>query len=468
MEKFAPLLAASRQELSSVDTKKVIQALLLLVVIFLLCTFTFVLFEIWNLNVWRHDSIPLLHSYWPKLVGEGRWINYLVFDLLKEINPNLAVFLDLFCLAVFSYYLARMLKVNSQALLVFIFLCLEVPSFYAIIGWPVTVLPTFVLLALAAFLSSCVPYKLFFILCGVLFHGTFNNIYNLTLLLVLVRLQPSKIKDFFCILLWWILGYFVGATVMLVVIKLITSNWGLQIEDWRRPNPLQSFSDIFTNLKTLLFSYKQTVDLLGGKIGEVLLLLTILGLLGISLKKRDFRLTYLVIGCVCVAASCFIQAFPLGLNVGIRTNFPFYFSIFLIIIVCIKTMPLWGIFLTFYVATKIFIVDVSSVHHYASLTNSWREEIQKVNIPPYAVNKVIICSSDEEVVRSEKRIEKSLELRNYLNEGFGVNWRQFSIFHSLGYRDFKLEKCPVDLKEEAQEGHLIAWLYRDRNLYIWY
>lgn len=74
------------------------------------------------------------------------------------------------------------------------------------------------------------------------------------------------------------------------------------------------------------------------------------------------------------------------------------------------------------------MADFSSLEQYLKLTNVWRNEILKMNVPPASVKEVVICSTDQEVASSENKINNNLALKNYFNEGFSTTWRQYSIF----------------------------------------
>lgn len=450
------------------DEKRVRFCILFFLAIFVASTFISIFFEMVNIHVWRHDAIPMLDDYWGKLISEGRWINYIVFPLLKRMGPELSVIVDLVCWGYFSYILSKGLDLKRLEFLVFFFLCLQIPSFYAIVGWPVTLLPTFLMLAVISYLSRYVSYIALFLISGLLFHGSFNNFYNITLLLILVNVRPQNSKDFFKILFWWVGGYVIGAFLMLLVTYGFTGVWGLKIDSWRQPHAIHSFSDIVFNLKTIWASYLSSMSTLGGAFTQWCLFIVSSGLLIFSLKKREKQLLFLLLGTFCTGIACFIQAFPLGFHVAVRTNFPFFLAIFVISIVCLRKCTFVGFLLCFSIAFHSFTVDFNSLQYYASLTNSWRNEIIKMNVPPYAVRTVVVCSSNEEVAQSEQKIIRNLRLKNYLTDPFSLNWQQFSIYQSIGYRHFKVEQCSNELKEEAKNGFLISWLYRDEDLYLWY
>ncbi len=55
----------------------------------LLCAmYGLIAFEAMSYGFWRHDDISYLYNYDVKLLQEGRWLNYLLFDGLKSVSPK--------------------------------------------------------------------------------------------------------------------------------------------------------------------------------------------------------------------------------------------------------------------------------------------------------------------------------------------------------------------------------------------
>ena len=145
-------------------------------------------FLILHTQVWRHDSFLHIPSYYGNLVSEGRWLNYLLFPLLRRFPPHLSLALSFAALGYFSWSVARQLTDRRGALL-FSLAALQLPSIWSLFGWPLIPLSAYLLLAAAAFLAPRLDYRLFFLLFGILFHGTLNNFYNL---LIVLYIAPAK------------------------------------------------------------------------------------------------------------------------------------------------------------------------------------------------------------------------------------------------------------------------------------
>lgn len=66
-----------------------------------------------KIQIWRPDALRYLLDYREKLETEGRWINYLFFDILKEINPYIGIFVQLLCFAFFIYTISYNITKNK-------------------------------------------------------------------------------------------------------------------------------------------------------------------------------------------------------------------------------------------------------------------------------------------------------------------------------------------------------------------
>ena len=60
-----------------------------------------------SIGIWRHDYIGYIDNYELKLATEGRWINYLLFKVLKASPPLVLIGIKLLTIALFVYIAAR-------------------------------------------------------------------------------------------------------------------------------------------------------------------------------------------------------------------------------------------------------------------------------------------------------------------------------------------------------------------------
>lgn len=63
-----------------------------------------ILYNFYNINVWRHDCIRYITSYQIQLQSEGRWLVYTLFDALRLLNPTFVGILNIIFIYIFYTY----------------------------------------------------------------------------------------------------------------------------------------------------------------------------------------------------------------------------------------------------------------------------------------------------------------------------------------------------------------------------
>ena len=177
--------------------------------------------EIWSVSAWRPDALYYMGSYVGKLKGEGRWINYYLFSFLKALPAHsCAVLLVMF----FGGYvfIAALKLLDWKASLLFTLLLVQISPLYSVIHWPSTPLPAHFFLFLCACLSRKMRYEYLLPVAALLFHGTFNNLYNLVPLLF--RGEIKSVRKLVRFLLFWGLAYVFGYLIAQGMTKIITGN----------------------------------------------------------------------------------------------------------------------------------------------------------------------------------------------------------------------------------------------------
>ena len=230
------------------EWEKIVSMFEKVAVILLLTVLGSLLLKVFEIQVWRHDAIMMFSDYFWKMRAEGRWINYFIFPLLQNVNPHFSIVVAEICVFYFAYVVAIRLISFKRIAFLFALLACQLPSLYSIIGWPITVMPSFLALAFFAYVSNKVQPSVVFILGGIVFFGLFNNFYNLLLLLYVGKISHSNIKKGISLLFLWVVSYLIGYIFMLCVCKVLTGDWGLAIESWRKPNPIHSYSDLIDTI----------------------------------------------------------------------------------------------------------------------------------------------------------------------------------------------------------------------------
>lgn len=432
--------------------------------------------ECTDIHAFRHDSYVVMKgsNITPLVISEGRWFNWIFFPIVKHLNPQICIFLSLVLWGYFAYIVAKRFTNDRNLRIITVLLFMQIPSYYSIIGWPLVIFTAVVLIALSAYAVEHINYKAFFILFGILFLGSHNNFYNLLLLLFIRDVGQFEFKKTLKLLLWWVIGFLVGYLVMLVMVKLIGGHWGLQIADWRKPHPVHEFNDLFINIKVVwqsllsnltLVSFSRTVYYLLG-------FCAVACLLNIVIHRNESSIkALLAFACIiAVALAGYVQSIPLGLFVVTRTATGLYAAVFLLTILLCTYSRNTGFVFVLLVGCFAFLNNYNSIRYYTGVTNAWRDSFKSMNINPAATRLTHVCSTTAEVAQSERMIMQALQLRNGHQEGFGLNWRQLSILHSVGFinGDTNLGLCEKYKNLPRQENQLHSWVYADKQLFIWY
>lgn len=443
-----------------------------IILVVLLCLFGALYLQVLDIHVWRHDALVMFSDYMGKLRAEGRWLNYIFFPFLKRMPPHGSIFLCLVCWGYFSYTVAKRYTSDIRLQWMYVLLSFQLPAFYSIIGWPSTVLSAFVILALGAYLADRMRPAGVFLIMGILLFGSFNNFYNLILLLYIKDFAQGNRAKIIRLFAWWIACYLFGFFIMLVLTKLIGGHWGLAIDGWRHSRKVRSLNDLVINLNTVWHSLKDNVTLVGKKVSLVLLgVCVLLSLAERFGKSSQCRHTgYAVLAVVAVLLAGYAQSVPYGLFVVSRTAVGLYAAVFTLVLILLCRYRNLGILFVLWIAFFTYLKNSDSIGFYTGVTNTWRDSIISMNVPPAATNVVHICSPSSDVASSESMIVNNLGLVNYHQEGFGVNWRQFSVLNSIGYRhyDCDVDACAKYANLPRKETMIHTWLYADKQLFLWY
>jgi hypothetical protein len=102
--------------------------------------------SIMEIDIWRHDAAYYLDEYTQKLKGEGRWVNYILFGMIKQIPAHLSIAICLSSFFIFCFSIANNADHPILYSFGFALLSVQIPVLYFQLLWPVTPLPAFILL----------------------------------------------------------------------------------------------------------------------------------------------------------------------------------------------------------------------------------------------------------------------------------------------------------------------------------
>ena len=312
---------------------------------------------------------------------------------------------------------------------------MQVPAFYSIIGWPVTVMPSFLVLAFCSWLSTKLKPLYFFLISGILFLGVFNNFYNLTLLFFLPVYKRIKLKGFIKIVAFWVLSFLVGFLFSLVMTKLIGGHWGLEIAPWRQPHKILTLSDAVLNAERVIDNLFAHVKLFGSMLVALGGFCSLFVVLMESRKPHKNISIYVIFALIFVALSCYAQAFPLGFNVATRTAFPLFLTLYCLALIIFNRLKIVSILMTLVMAGSCYIINYDSVHYYVTVTNTWLKYVREIASDPLLTKRVTLCMKNEDVKKSEELIIQSQGLKNNLNDRHDVVVSFSPVLKSAGFND---------------------------------
>ncbi|MBP3836205.1 MAG: hypothetical protein J6E31_03835 [Pyramidobacter sp.] len=382
--------------------------------------------EILLVQAWRHDALYYLGSYLGKLKTEGRWINYYLFSFLKAFPAHGSALL---CVVFFSgfAFIAANKGLPWRSSRIFTLLLLQISPIYSIIHWPATPLPANFFLFLCAYLSRKYRYEYVVPLAGILFHSTFNNLYNLVPLLYIGEIKT--VRKFFKFLLWWTLSYILGYAIAQLMTKLITGQF-VQIAAWRNPHFVTSFAVLEQNLKRVSWDFISHLRAFGYAHAVACLLVSTACLWKKSLNT--FQLL-LLLG---VGLACYAQSVPVGIGISLRTAYPLYAALLFPFYFALQSSRHWPLVLSIilFVSSGLFTDNINALRYYNGVTSVWKKYLNELPIDPKLNSKLIFLGNNSECQRIERHLMWTINLNNRITEGLGSSMRWHPVARSLGYK----------------------------------
>jgi len=284
-----------------------------------------IFYDILQIHIYRHDALyymPNAETYYQsKVQSEGRWINYIFFNLFTHIPGS---FLSIFILVSFGYFIFTAIYKWSQNyyyVLIVSLLFIQIPSFYDLITWPSTVAPIFLVLFLSIFLQKRLNIFLYYILFGILFFGTMSNYYYLLPLLYLSYFNDNDWKQnlkfvSFKLIPAWAIGFIIGYIITQLIIYL-NFNHFMTLASWRGPHYIHSLHDLVENILRSI-NYLER-DIKSIFINKWLVVLFIFSLI-VATTDRKKDLLFIPLGIFSLVVLIhYITVLPVGIYISPRT-----------------------------------------------------------------------------------------------------------------------------------------------------
>ncbi len=302
----------------------------------LACTFALIVMvllgELVTVEAWRHDSLFYEDSYFHKLVGEGRWVNYFLQDGLRLVPGAAGVLLVYFSTGIFFFKAAMRISDDAGWSLAVTSLVLMLPHLALQALWPVVSMPWFMGLALAPYAADRLPKPVFFGLFAIFFFGTSHHLYFLLPLLFIGQLSWKGASN---LVVQWLLFFFVGFAVAQLITLSITGSW-ITPADWRSPAPVSSFADLVDNLKASAAAAQGSF--VQFQVHAGLWWLAPVGMLLVFGRAKVNAPSVAVVALVILAV--YVSVAPYGLTVADRTAFV-PLSAFVFALVIRRRMKFW-------------------------------------------------------------------------------------------------------------------------------
>lgn len=394
-------------------------------------------------TVFGHDDLSQIGTYSWNLETEGRWLIYLLFDVLRYFNTHVALVADFGFIGIFGYLCARKWLNSGQSILIALLVMLT-PSVVLFLDWPIIAMPSMFLLAISSLVCERMPLWLFFLVFGLLFNATFSNVYFLLPLLFLNEDSRTLLR----VLLFWIAGFVIGFAIAELITYIICGHF-IELGEWRKPNYIRSLSDISTNVLTALGFASRHIRYMGKVCGFTGFLCVVLFAWTHRNNKIQGLTMLLVMGLV--AMSCYAQSIPAGIVVSMRTAHCLYFSLILFVLVSCRVNRFLLLSLVLIWSGRSLNMNTRNLEWQNTIRSSFRDGIASMGVSPVEVNGLVMLADDNDVYEIVKSIEGSSHTSSYdliMNLDSWAAAPRYEGFKSLWYRKGAEEKLKeLEIKE---------------------
>ena len=413
-------------------------------IIFLLACYFNTLYQFSNISFWKTDALIYLDTYFPKLKYEGRWVNYIFFDFLRQTPGIIAYIVASLCTMIFSWKVVFSIVNCRLYASILALVSIQVPLLTAQMLWPFVSYPAFILLGLSALVVNRMPYFLFFPIFGILFSASLNHFYFLLPLLFLKDITPKRA---FFIGLSWVFGFFLGYGVANAVTYLHSGDV-IRLADWRNAKYPHSLKEILGNFQFTFKSLFHANHLFYDFVGSIGVVLCSLALLSINLKK-DSLLVGVMFAC---GLATYLAMAPLGLFVWDRTAYVLALPLLGVIFVrhelqgLIKSFHLVALL---YIGISLSIANDRLINWHAIVTNKVAMGFSEKLASSVNEDKVIILLPSGQAWRQlVKKIEFCEGVDYVAGQRFDSSYRMKPMLQDIKVEKFTL--CKDDCKNSGK------------------
>ena len=301
-------------------------------VILISATFSVVLFvstysTLPGLLVFGHDEVHYYRDFSFKLIEDGRWLNYLLHDLLRSVS--LGVWSVLLLLSVWILFFNLGMSITRDigySVIISSTISLSYP-FVEQSLWPATTIPAVVILLVISWLvSKGVSHFKIYLFGGALLFGTMQIFYFLLPLFFLgsfvnERLSVSR-QSVLALqhIAYWVAGAFAGVMVMVLFVYLKTGHLGVKPAAWRQTMPAHNITELLGNIIYVKNAFTlQLSNLFRISVGDGIYFLPVLFALIIFQIQKLCKSFHILAILFAVCISFFVFSIPLAAVIQSRS-----------------------------------------------------------------------------------------------------------------------------------------------------
>ena len=222
---------------------------------------------------------------------------------------------------------------------------------------------------------------------GVILFGGFNNFYNLLPLLYLKQLRDENNKYFVLNIFSWIICYFLGYIVMILVIYVLGGNWGLEIQSWRHANPIVNLDSLIINFSVVYTDLKSQMGLLGKNFIVVSFALVLI----VILKLKNIGMLRILVALILVMTACYAQAIPVGIHVSVRTVFALFLGFLALSFILSASSKTIAAAFLLCLSINLNVMNYLTLNYYTSITNLYRNNLLSIPLDFQLLDRVNVC-----------------------------------------------------------------------------
>ena len=350
---------------------------------------------------WRDDDLQYAI---PKLMDmrvrdEGRWLNYLLYPLIRHFNGLWAWWIGFLCTFFFFFRVSRPYVSDGRLAFAVALMGLQYPGFYAQSLWPVFCLPGAMVLAFAAAWGHRLPLPLFFAVFGCLLLGSNTQLY---FFLPLLFLGPGSLsvnapwKKSAQGVALWILGFVIGFGFASGMNILLVGQWGIQLASWRAINPIVDLVSALENGATRLEHAQLHLEALLAGDRWIWLLPATLWMVGFQVRVGRGR-WLLAASCVLVLMASAIYGVTLyhGIWIDYRTTHALFLGgLFLFLLPSVghraQSFYCWAVFALF--VAPMSWQSEAETRWFARVSGVMAEDLKQLDLPETA--RLIVDAQD--------------------------------------------------------------------------